>query len=148
MQGLIQQIAQVAQQADETDEERANRLTDAADQSGATTETLYHVEQDVRRLARHHLRENEQTVAQAKMQATAFAPALGLDPESAEEIANVDTVVNLVGQYALARPRVAALAVRSLHETFDRNGLYEELGTEAPTPAELDAPINVDGGER
>jgi hypothetical protein len=34
-----------------------------------------------------------------------------------------------------------ALTVKTLHESFERRGLYDELGTETPTEPELQPPL-------
>jgi len=143
MQQIIQQIAILASQADETDEERADRLEQCAEKTGADAHTLFEVEEDLRGLARLYGRNNEETVAKVEQFAQQYAPMMGMDPEQAGELVDVETVACLGTQYALARPGVTALMIKTLHETFERRGLYEDLDTETPEPGELARPVEV-----
>jgi hypothetical protein len=143
MQQIIQQIAILASQADETDEERADRLEECAEETGADAHTLFEVEEDLRGLARLAGRENEETVAKVEQIAQQFAPMMGMDPEQAGELVDVETVASLGTQYALAHPEETALMVKTVHEAFERRGLYDDLDTETPTPGELARPIDV-----
>lgn len=148
MQGLIQQIAMLASQADETDEQRADRLQDAASGAGCDPTTLYEVEQDLRGLARHYADANPDKLAQVKQVGQMYAPSLGMDPSAAEDVLSVDTAASLLGQYATARPELAALLVKSLHESFERRGLYDELGTETPPAGALEPTLTLGGINR
>ena len=144
MQQIIQQIAILASQADETDEERARRLEQCAEETGADAHTLFEVEEDLLGLARLVGKQNAETVDVVEQAVVEqFGPMMGMDPEKAGELVDVETAASLATQYALARPRVTALAVKTLHETFERRGLYEELGTEAPEPGKLARPVDV-----
>lgn len=147
MQGLIQQLSLLAAQANETDEERADRLTEAAGSAGVDPETLYLVECDVRGFGQHAAQQHPEKVEQIQQLASGYAPMLGMDPEQAGDLASIDTALSLLGQYATAKPDVTAYVVRALHESFERRGLYNELGTEAPAPGELQPPIDVVAGE-
>jgi hypothetical protein len=146
MQELISKIASIAEEADETENERADRLTDAATAADVDPVTLMAVEEDVRGIGRLAAERNGEKVAQAEQQLGAFAPMLGLDPETAENL-NAETFINLLGQFAVERPGATALTVRTLHESFERNDLYDELGTETPPPGALQETIDVEGGE-
>lgn len=142
MQGLIQQLSLMASQADETDEQRADRLQQTADEAGCDPTTLYEVEQDLRGLARHYANQNPEKVAQVKQVGQMYAPSLGMDASAAEDALSIDTVASLLGMKATARPVEIALAVKSLHESFERRGLYDELGTETP-PAGAVEPVQT-----
>jgi len=125
---MMQQLAMLASQANETPEQRADRLEEAAAESAVDADTLYDVEQDLRRLARERRDANPEKAQQIEAMAQQFAPMLGIDPSQADEIA-----IKLGGQFATARPRATATIVRSLHEVFDERGLYDELdGVETP----------------
>jgi hypothetical protein len=131
----------LAAQADETDEQRAERLEQAAEQAECNSGTLYEVEQDLRDLADHYADQNPDKLAQVRTLAKTYAPTLGMDPVEAEDILSVETVASLLSQYTTARPKIAALLVKSLHESFERRGLYDELGIETPTEPELQPPL-------
>ena len=122
MQGLIQQISMLAAQADETDEQRADRLQQAANGAGCDPTTLYEVEQDLRGLARHAAEENPEKLSQVK--------SLGAMYGAPDDALSVDTAASLLGQKVTARPDLVALTVKTLNESFERRGLYDELGTE------------------
>jgi hypothetical protein len=112
----------VASQADETDEQRAERLEQAAEQAECNSGTLYLVEQDLRGLARHAAAENPETLSQVK--------SLGAMYGAPDDALSVDTAASLLGQKVTARPDLVALTVKTLNESFERRGLYDELGTE------------------
>jgi len=137
-------MAMLAAQADETDEQRADRLQESAESAGCDPTTLYEVEQDLRGLARHYAKQNPETVAQVRQVGQMYAPSMGVDPSAAEDVLSIDTVASLLGQNATARPEVVALAVKSLHESFDRRGLYDELGTETPPAGAVEPVQTVD----
>lgn len=145
MNAIISQIAMVASQAEETDEQRAERLEEAAEGAACNSATLYEVEQDLRGLADHYANQNPDKLAQVRTLAKTYAPTLGMDPAEAEEIISVETAAALLSQYTTARPKIAALLVKSLHESFERRGLYDELGTETPTQTEIEPPLS--GGD-
>lgn len=147
MQALIKQIRKVVQHANETDEERAERLTQAAEQAGADPETLYAVEQDVRGFARLVTEAEAEKVAEAESKLKAFAPMLGLNPGVADEL-GADTAVTLVGRYVSEEPEKMAKLIKTLHESFERRGLYAELGTETPSEGELEPEVVAEGGEQ
>jgi len=132
----------VASQADETDEQRAERLEQAAEQAECNSGTLYEVEQDLRTLADHYADQNPDKLAQVRTLAKTYAPTLGMDPVEAEDMFSVETVASILSQYTTARPKIAALLVKSLHESFERRGLYDELGTETP-PAGAIEPVTT-----
>ena len=134
MQAIISQIAMVASQADETDEQRADRLQQAANGAGCDPTTLYEVEQDLRGLARHAAEENPEKLSQLK--------SLGAMYGAPDDALSVDTAASLLGQKVTARPELVALTVKTLHESFERRGLYDELGTETP-PAGAIEPVTT-----
>ncbi len=146
MQQLIEKITSIAEEANETDDQRADRLTDAAAAANVDPVTLMDVEEDIRGVGRLAAERNSEKVAQAEQQLTAFAPMLGVDPEATEDL-SAETFIKLIGQFAVERPGAAALTVRTLHESFSRHGLYQELNTETPSPGALKEPVDVGGGE-
>lgn len=145
MQGLIQQITMIAQQANETDEQRATRLSEAASGAECDSTTLYEVEQDLRGLARHYAAQNPEKLAEVRSLGQMYAPSMGMDPDAAEQVLSVDTAAALLGQYATRRPDLTALLVKSLHESFERRGLYDELGTETPPAGALEPDLLATG---
>jgi len=148
MQGLIQQLALITSQANETDEQRAERLTEAAENAGINPDTLYSVERDIREFGRMHASRHEQKVAEIESELTAFAPMLGMDPSAAGEQIGPDTAIKLASQHATARPEVTATLVKTLHESFERAGLYDELDIETPSAGDLEPAVTVgEGGE-
>lgn len=155
MQQIIQQLSMIAAQANETDEQRAERLEEAADMAECDPTTLYEVEQDLRGLASFYADQNPEKLAQVKAKGQNLAPMLGLDPNAAEDVFSEDTAAALLGQYATAKPGATALIVKALHESFDRRGLYDELGTETPPAGALEptlavesAPVESEEGDR
>jgi hypothetical protein len=147
MQGLIQQMAMLAAQADETDEQRADRLQESAESAECDPTTLYEVEQDFRGLAQHYADQNPDKLAEVKQLGQTYAPTLGMDAGAAEDALSVDTAASLLGQAATANPEVVALAVKTLHESFERRGLYAELGTETPPAGALQPVQPIDAAE-
>jgi len=145
MQAIIQQIALLASQADETPEQRAARLRQSAQETTADPETLFEVEEDLRGVGRLAIERNEDVVDELEEKIAALALQIGMDPAQARDVLGPETVVVLAAQSALARPAVTALAVKTLHETFERRGLYDELETKVPSQGELTEPVNVDG---
>jgi hypothetical protein len=146
MQELINKIASIAKEADETEDERADRLTDAAAAADVDPVTLMDVEEDIRGIGCLAADRNEEKVAKAEQQLTAFAPMLGIEPEATDDL-SAETFIKLLGRFAVERPGATALTVRTLHESFVRHGLYQELGTETPPAGALQETIDVEGGE-
>jgi len=122
--------------AHETPEERAKRLEATATEHEVSESALYETERAIRAAVRREAEANPGRVDQTLAQVRAFAPMLGIHPEDAEDVATVDTAVNLVGQTALADPAKVAQGVRRLDAIFTETGLYDELGT--PEPEGLD----------
>jgi hypothetical protein len=125
---LMQQIALLASQADETAEERAERLEQAGAEADVGPETLYDVEEDLRRLAREQRDLNPEKMEQIEAFTQQFAPMLGIPPDKADELA-----IKLATQLAMDKPETTATIVRSLHQVFSERGLYNELdGVQTP----------------
>jgi len=146
MQQIIQKLSLITSQAQETDEQRAERLSESATDAGCDPETLYAVEQDLRGFARHMNDQHSDTVRELENRLQAFAPMLGVPPETAQDL-GPDTAIKLGGQIATARPTHTALLVKTLHESFQRQGLYDELGTETPPEGALAPTLAVEHEE-
>lgn len=143
---LLQQLTLLASEANETDEQRAQRLSEAADQCGADAETLYQIERDLRTLGRQYEQANEEKIGAVAEQLKPMAAGLGINPDAAGDQFGAETVINVATMKALARPAATAKAVKTLHEAFERRGLYQELGTETPPAGQLEPVMDVEGG--
>lgn len=144
MQNIIQQLALMASQAEESPEERHNRLTNVAEDTGADPETLYDVEQEVRGYGYYVANQNTEKVSEAEEKLAQFAPMMGMDPQAAQEQVSAETVIKIASMHALGRPERTAQIVKTLHESFERHGLYDELGTETPRPGIVQPVIPAD----
>jgi hypothetical protein len=143
MQALMQQLALIQAQTNESPEDRTHRLTECADEAGADPETLYDVEEELRGYGRHLARENTDKVAELETKLAQLGPMIGMDPAAAQNQLDAETGIRLATMQALGRPQVTAAAVKTLHETFQRHGLYDELGTETPEPGALREPVEA-----
>ncbi|WP_121822841.1 hypothetical protein [Halostella salina] len=143
MQPLINALHDLTEQAEETADERADRLSRVGERADVDPVRLMDVEDDVRGLARLAADRNAETVAEAEAKLPMIAPMLGIDPEVAEDL-GAETAVALLGRYAVEHPEITAKTVRTLHESMERAGLYEDLGTETPAPGELRETLTVE----
>lgn len=134
------QLALMVAQLQETTEERVERLETTAAESDADAETLYDVEEELRRAGKIRLDElDEDTRQQWANLKQQVGPMVGVDPEYLDDLALLAVARILVDD-----PRRTAEIVATLDDVFSRQGLYDELDIETPSPGELSEPIDVD----
>jgi len=146
MQQILQQLASIADEADESSEERADRLQQTAENVACEPTTLYEVEEDIRGLGEHYASENNETVQQAEAKLSTLGMMMGMDQQTAQAL-GAETAIKLIGQLSTAEPAATAHLVKSLHECFERRGLYEELATDAIAPGTAEPTLSVSDGE-
>jgi len=129
-------INEITEAAEETDEERAERLEATARKHGIDPVTLYETEEQTRNLALALKTEHAEGIGE-------FEDAPGVDDELLQAIRPLltmlgeDAEVVLLSKALTKDPRTAANVVKSLNDVFEREGLYDELGTTSRQPAEL-----------
>lgn len=129
-------IDQITDAADESDEERAERLEERARELDLDPVTLFEAEEQTRNLALALKEEHAEGIGE-------FEDAPGVDDDLLAAIRPLLTMLGddaetvLLGKALTKDPRTAANLVKSLDGIFDREGLYDELGTTSRQPGEL-----------
>lgn len=143
MMQLLSQLSMMAAEAEESTEERVERLENVAAKTDVDENTLFDVEEDLRRYVKHRLQtldgEEAAQVEQLKQQAPAM---MGVPADDVEDVAAV-----ILARMLVAQPERVATIVHNLDEILLRTGLYEEVDDPTVTREELPAPIDLDVGE-
>lgn len=138
MMQLMTQLSMMAAESYESTEERVQRLETTAADTDVDETTLYDVEEEVRRYAKHRLQSLEGEEAQQVEQLKQEAPAmLGVPADDVDDVAAV-----LIARMLVSEPKRVAEIVHNLDWIFQDTGLYYEM--DVPTPSEDVLPDAVD----
>jgi len=139
---MMTQLSMMAAESYESTEERVQRLETTAAETAVDESTLYDMEQNVRRYAKHRLQslegEEAQQVEQLKQQAPAM---LGVPADDVDDVAAV-----LIARMLISEPQRVAAIVHNLDNIFLEAGLYDELDVDVPGESVLPNEVDLDAG--